>query len=200
MKTKMSTLTLRVAFFSKLVLLVCSHPKFSTEMEGRQAYYLGEPFPFKTKWPLLHGLVGISLSNLNTYILQFPACLVHVYNYQGIEITGITEPIVLSRFDVFGTFVMEYRKPSKFLNRLPIEKVPPLAQLQNSTKKHEEMYVIDKSTRARWYCQVKFDLFFPEIQDAVHFHLFGFPFNTRQAMESLNFGPHVGNIVHKYCK
>jgi len=188
-------------FICKVIAaFVSAHPKFSTRMKGRKPFYLSEPFPFKTQWPLMNGLVGISVRNLNTFIQQFPGCLVHVYNYQGIEIIGITEPIVLSRFDVFGTLVIKYKRPSKVLNRLPIEKIPPLAELKNSTITYETISVIDKSTKARWYCQVKFDLFPPELHDAVHFHVFGYPFNTKQAMESLNFGPHVGKIDNKFCK
>jgi len=171
-------------------------------MKGRDPWFLSvESFPFKTQWPLLDGLVGISINNLNSYIQQFPSCLVHVYNYQGIEITGITEPIVLSRFDVFGTKYYNSRAWSKRLHREPIEKVLPLEQLYtNYTKTHGETYVRDKSTRARWYCQTKFDLFYPEFRDAVHFYLSHF-FPDGRPQESLNFGQHVSKMDrYGFCK
>jgi len=196
----MSQIKLWLIVICNIIISFSSHPKFSTEMKDRSASYLVQPFPFKTQWPLCQGLAGISINNLNKYIKPFSGCLVHVYNYQGIEITGITEPIVLSRFDVFGTKDYQYKKPRKLLHRLLIEKVPQITDLQNYTKSYGDIYVHEKSTKARWYCQAKFDLFHPEIKDAAHFHVFGFERN-RQPLESLNFGPHVFNAdKFEHCK
>jgi len=140
-----------VIFICNLLVSVSPHPKFSSGMRGRTDFQMGDQFPFKTKWPLLHGLVGLSVDNLNAYIQQFSGCFVHVFNYQGVQIKGTPEPIVLSRFDMLGMWTHTYINPLKELHRLPIEKVPELAGLHNYTRPQKQIYVNDRSTKARWY-------------------------------------------------
>jgi len=48
------------------------------------------------------------------------------------------------------------------------------------------VYVLDKSTRAKWNCQASFDLFFPEKENARHFHYMHTNLGFR--MQSVNFG------------
>jgi len=195
-----SAIVIAAILICNLLVSVSSNPEFSSGMRGRRDFHVGDPFPFKTKWPLLHGVVGLSVDNLNVYIQQFSACLIHVYSYHGIEIAGTTEPIVLSRFEMYGTWNYTYINPLKDLHRLPIEKVPELAELYNYKTPHQRIYVIDRSTKARWYCQAKFDRFHPEIYDGVHFYAFGYLHN-RKPLESLSFGPHVFNLdTAKVCK
>jgi len=74
----MSGTMFRIIFISNILVSVFPHPKFNRGMIYREVKHIGEPFPFKTNWPLLHGLVGLSIDNLNTYIRPFSGCLVHV--------------------------------------------------------------------------------------------------------------------------
>jgi len=146
----------------------------------------------KTAWPLKEGFVGLTLQNLNEFINSFWGCLIHVHNYQGIDLIPLDEPIVLSRFDVFGYW--HEKAIDRELCRAPIEKTPSLDKMFDNftTDRSCYAYVIDRSTSARWYCEAKFDLFFPERQDAKHYHYAYFNnhpyFGYYMNQESLNFG------------
>jgi len=149
-----------------------------------------------TPWPLVPGLQGNSIRNLNFFINQFSGCLIHVFNYHGIEILQIDHPIVLSRFDIYETTDTNNSKRRTLVHRVPIEKVPskgflfPNQSQTYQTPPTKKVFVIDRSTKARWTCQAKFDLFPLEFKDIPNYYKYGSYWLKRHGpFESLNFGP-----------
>jgi len=157
-------------------------------------------YSFKTNWPLQEGYVSLSIQNLKEYVEQFSGCLIHIYNYQGIEILGLTEPVVLTRFDVFGYWSKEpyyidvyyslYEK-SPSLDEIrryeSIDEKDRRSKMPKEWNKFYDVYVVDKSTRAKWNCQASFTLFFPDKKNAKHFHYLHTYFR-KFTMQSVNFG------------
>jgi len=121
-------------------------------------------------WPLQAGFPGLAIANLNEYISLFRHCLINIQNYQGIEVTGITTPIYLTRYDVayLDTCLMGFNFPIPLTYRFLFGKIPPQSELNCTIENEKFVKYTDKSMTARWYCTAQFDLFFPEPSDAPH--------------------------------
>jgi len=129
----------------------------------------------RTHWPLKSGYPGLSVTNLNEYVSLFSHCLVHIQNYQGIEIIGIKSPIYITRFDV--ALLWHCNNPSDShrhpdIHRFMFGKNPPKSTQNCSTSSHEDetlkIKYKDASFTRSWTCTAQFDLFFPELVDAPH--------------------------------
>jgi len=125
-------------------------------------------------WPLKSGYPGLSITNLNEYVSLFSHCLVHIQNYQGIEIIGIKSPIYITRFDV--ALFWHCNNPSNShrhpdVHRFLFGSILLKPKQNCSTTMYEEEALIkyrDASFTRGWTCTAQFDLFFPEPEDAPH--------------------------------
>jgi len=144
----------------------------------------GETILLQNTYPPREEFPGLSIQNLNDFIENFGRCLIHVYNYQGIHLEPFRYPVVLSRYKYMGIWA----NSRSHLCPIYFESKPTKIMLMRKTMREKcYVHVIDRSTRARWYCQVKFDLFFPDEEEDITLYRYLFRYSSGK-QESLSFG------------
>jgi len=120
-----------------------------------------------TTWPLQEGYVGLHISNLNEYVQLFQECLVNIENHQGIDLIGITSPVLITRFDIEIVRCPRYT----YARELAFGK--RLTSSEKSCHRPPKSFpAYDyRLTMGKWSCFAHFDLFQPEMKDAPHFFL-----------------------------